>query len=404
MKIVVIGGGPSGLMAAGSAIGAKVILLEKNEKLGKKLYITGKGRCNVSNNLPPKEFLENVVNNSKFLYGALNTFTPENTIELLRENGIGTKIERGNRVFPESDRASDVTKALASYAAKNMVDMRLDTNVEAITNDGDNFIVITDKGKIVCDKVILATGGKSYPSTGSTGDGYKFSKSLGHTIISPRPALVAIELKENVSSLMGLSLKNVEISFKSGKSVMNLFGEMLFTNSGISGPIVLSLSSMINLLHYQGESIFIDLKPALTEEVLDARVLSDFGLYANKQLKNALFDLLPRSLIPFIISYCNLDADEYVNTISKAKRQLLVKALKNLAFTIKELAPLEGAIVTAGGVCVKEISPKTMESKIISGLYFCGEMIDVDAFTGGFNIQIALSTGYIAGKYAAEVT
>lgn len=399
MKIIVVGAGAGGLMAAAQAAcsGAGVTLIERNEKPGKKLYITGKGRCNVTNLCSPREFLENVVSNPKFLFGAIYSFPPESTIAYLEENGTKVKVERGNRVFPVSDKSSDVIRALVRGAEKSGVKFVRD-DVKKIEKH-DNVFTISGRNAVYeADRVILACGGVSYPSTGSNGDGFSLAVSLGHTVTPLRPALVPIILKDDVSALKGLSLKNVTAS--AGK--YSLFGEMLFTDTGVSGPIILSLSSRINSGNVKGLKLFLDLKPALDEEKLDKRVLSDFAKAKNKQFKNSLGDLLPQSMIPFVVKRSGIDPDKPINSVSREERERLVKTLKRLEFTISGLAPIEQGIVTAGGVNVSEVDPKTMESKIVKGLYFAGEMLDLDALTGGFNIQIALSTGHAAGKAAAK--
>lgn len=399
--VAVIGGGPAGLLAAGTAgrYGGTVTLFERNEKTGKKLYITGKGRCNVTNACDPAAFLKNVTTNPKFLYSAIYSFTPDDTIALLERNGLPTKVERGNRVFPVSDHASDVTKALTKYA-QDAGTVRLNARVEKVRKDGERFALLVDGKTLYFDKVVVATGGLSYPSTGSDGDGYKFAEMLGHSLIPPRPALVPMRLREDVTDLEGLSLKNVAAKVMLGAVEQSEFGEMLFTSDGVSGPIILTLSSRLARIDCVGATISIDLKPALPREKLDVRLLSDFGKYANKSLKNALVDLLPKSLIPYIIGYAHLAADKPVHSLTAAERATLLDAIKNLRFTVAGFDKIERAVVTSGGVSVSEINPKTMESKLIPGLYFAGEVMDTDALTGGFNIQIALSTGYAAGKYA----
>ena len=404
MEIIVIGAGPAGLIAAAEAAKSGCItrLFERNEKPGKKLYITGKGRCNVTNMCSPREFLDNVVTNPKFLYGAINSFTPQNTIALIESMGVKTKIERGNRVFPLSDKASDITKALVKNAQKYGVIFQ-NVDVIDVIKVENGFEIVSQNGNHYCDKVIFACGGVSYPATGSNGDGFKLAKNLGHEITELRPALVPIKLKEDVKTLMGLSLKNVTATVGEGKKAKSLFGEMLFTANGVSGPIILSLSSYINKSDVKGKKLFIDLKPALANDVLDKRILSDFAKFKNKAFKNSLDELLPKSLIPYIVERSKIKADKPVNSISKEERARLVSLLKGLDFTIDELYAIDSGIVTSGGVEVSKINPKTMESKIHKGLYFAGEMLDVDALTGGFNIQIALSTGYIAGKSAAVI-
>lgn len=382
------------MASARSAInGNEVILFDRNDKPGKKLYITGKGRCNLTNYCSPKDFLESVISNPKFLYGAIFSFSPQDTVELIESNGTKTKVERGNRVFPVSDKASDVTKALCHYAYDSGVKFVNETVLDIDKTD-DTFTVTTDCGKYECNFVVICCGGLSYPTTGSTGDGYKFAKKFGHKIVKLRPALAPIILKNDVKSLEGLSLKNVRAYLKGN----SLFGEMLFTSNGVSGPIILSLSSLAKSDNLEGEILSIDLKPALDEQTLDKRILSDFAKYKNKQIKNALGDLLPKSLIPYVIQRSGINEDKSVNAISREERQKLVKTLKNLDFVVEKLDDIKHAIVTGGGVDTAQINPKTMESKLVSGLFFAGETLDVDALTGGYNIQIALSTGYLAGN------
>lgn len=404
MKIAVVGAGPAGLLAAAEAAahGAETVLLERNEKPGKKLYITGKGRCNVTNLCSPREFLEKVVRNPKFLYGALFAFTPEDTVDLLEKNGVRTKVERGNRVFPSSDKASDVTAALVKHADRSGASFVYE-NVERIIRDGDRFIVSTQSGNSDFDKVILACGGVSYPSTGSNGDGFKLAAALGHRVTPLIPALVPIILIQDVKPLQGLSLKNVTVTVSGGKKEYSLFGEMLFTARGVSGPVALSLSSLINREELPGLKMKIDLKPALSYEKLDKRLLGDFDKFKNKQFKNSLDEMLPKSMIPYIIKLSGIVPEKPVNSVTKAERERLVGLLKGLEFGISSLGAVEEGIVTSGGVDVSEINPKTMESRVTPGLYFAGEMLDVDALTGGYNIQIALSTGFCAGRSAAEI-
>lgn len=406
MKVAVIGAGPAGMMAAISAAqaGANVFLLEKNSKLGKKLYITGKGRCNLTNDISPQEFLKNVVSNPKFLYSAINRFTPQDTINFFEQFGCPLKVERGGRVFPLSDRSSDIIKTFEKALNNYGVNVIYDCEVLDINKSSDYFEVLCKNGKnIISDRVVIACGGLSYSSTGSTGDGYILSKKFGHTIIDTVPGLVSISVKEDVSSLQGLSLKNVSLSAEyNNKTVSNLFGEMLFTHTGISGPIVLSTSSIINRLPLDKVKLFIDLKPALDTNKLDERILRDFSKYQNKQFKNALIDLLPKSLIPEIIKRSGIDEDQKVNVITRMQRQNLINALKRFELNIQKLDGFERAIITCGGVSTKEIDPSKLESKLSKGLFFAGEVIDVDAYTGGYNIQIALSTGYLAGINAAR--
>ena len=405
-NIVVIGGGAAGLMAAYSAAfcGKNVILIEKNEKLGKKLYITGKGRCNLTNNVQVADFLNNVVGNPKFLYGAINEFSPTDTISLFEENGCKLKVERGNRVFPESDKASDITKTLQKLLSNYGVKILFNTTVmEILTENGSVCGVKTNNGdRIDCNSVIVCTGGVSYPLTGSTGDGYSFARKVGHTVVSPKPSLVGVELKgNNFSDLQGLSLKNVAISLNNGqKEVYKDFGEMLFTHFGVSGPIILSASCVLNRIELKNVTLKIDLKPALSEKILDERLLREFEAGKLKSVSNVMRALLPQALVETVLKSAQVKADKRCCDILKTERLNIVYALKNLEFQVKGLRPIEEAIVTAGGVSVKEINPKTMESKLVKGLFFGGEVIDVDAFTGGFNIQIAFSTGFVAGRNA----
>lgn len=402
MKTAVVGAGPAGLIAAATAAtDSDVTLFERNEKPGKKLYITGKGRCNVTNLCSPREFLEKVVRNPKFLYSAIYSFTPEDTVNLIETNGVKTKTERGNRVFPASDKASDVTKALVSNAMKAGVRFVYE-NVVSLSRKDELFRLVTSGAEYFFDKVILACGGVSYPSTGSNGDGFKLAESMGHTVTKLYPALVPVNFCEDVKSLQGLSLKNVKVTVSDGRKSESLFGEMLFTSRGASGPVVLSLSSLINRLDVKHVTFSIDLKPALDYDKLDKRVVSDFTKFKNKQFKNSLDEMLPKSLIPYIIDVSGINPDKPVNSVTKQEREILVNLLKNLSFTVDSLGSIAEGIVTSGGVSVDEVNPKTMESKLVKGLYFAGEMLDVDALTGGFNIQIALSTGFAAGTSASK--
>ena len=402
--VVVIGGGAAGMMAAcacASNTSNKVVLIEKNEKLGKKVYITGKGRCNISCDVDKNDFFNNVVSNPKFLFSAINAFPQQSLIEFLANNGLETKKERGNRIFPASDKASDVNKTFEKVLNKLGVDVRLNTIVKKIISDGQKIIgVITDAGQFECDSVVVCTGGVSYPLTGSTGDGYNFAKEFGHTIVKTAPGLVGIDLKgSDFISLQGLSLKNVGLTAKLGQKIVYTdFGEMLFTHFGVSGPIVLSCSSKINRLNLDEISISIDLKPALSKDVLDKRLIREFTENHTKNISTVMRSLLPSSLIGVILNKSSVLMHKNCSQITVQERKRIVDTLKELTFFVKKLRPIEEAIITAGGVSVKEINPKTMESKLISGLYFAGEVIDVDAFTGGFNLQIAFSTGYVAGK------
>ena len=402
MKTVVIGGGPAGLISAyfRANRGEDVLLIEKNEKLGKKLYITGKGRCNVTNDCDEEEFLSNVVSNPRFLNGAIRRFPPAKFMEFLEEK-VRLKTERGNRVFPLSDKASDITGCLESYARGAGAKIRLNEKVLSVNSrDGEIYSVTTDKEEIVCDNVIVCTGGISYPSTGSDGDGYRFAEKLGHTIIKPVPALSGLNLKGDFyKNLQGVTLKNVALTVYNGeKKVYSDFGEVLFTHFGISGPTVISASSYINRLDLSNVSVSIDLKPALSFEQLDLRVLRDFGKYKNKALKNSLDDLLLKSLIPEVIKLAKINGDVKNNELKSEDRKKLVNTIKDMRMYPYSLRDISEAIVTAGGVSVKEINPKTMESRLVKGLFFAGEVIDTDALTGGFNITIAACTAYTAGN------
>lgn len=405
-KVIVVGGGPAGMFAAITAAknGNQVLLLEKNEKLGKKLYITGKGRCNLTNDTDPDEFLNNVVVNSKFLFGAINALSPQDVKDFFESNGCKVKTERGNRVFPQSDKASDVSKTLLKVLDKYGVEVRLNTPVIRILIEGNKVLgVDTEYEFIASNSVIICTGGRSYHLTGSTGDGYIFAKSLGHSIVTPKPSLVGIELSGNdFMGLQGLSLKNVSVSFcdKNGKCLYSDFGEMLFTHYGVSGPIILSASCILNKFDLTDIKLSIDLKPALSYKILDDRLIREFNINSVKTISTVLRSLLPQSLIEIVLFRANVSAKKRCADISKEERLAILTVLKNLSFEVDKLRPLEEAIVTSGGVSVKEINPKTMESKIVKGLFFAGEVLDVDAFTGGFNIQIAFSTGYVAGNNA----
>lgn len=405
MKVLVIGGGVAGMIAAGTsaANGNDVTLMEKNEKLGKKIYITGKGRCNVTN-ADSESYRDNIVNNYKFMLSALHKFNNYDTIDLLEKHGVSTKIERGNRVFPLSDKASDVTKALEKFMKANGVKILCNAEVQSIiirenAISGVKVCVNDEIQSIFADKIIIATGGISYPSTGSTGDGYKFAKLAGHSIIALRPALVGLDIVDYDKNLAGITLKNVKARIKNDNTVLyEDFGEMLFTHTGVSGPIILSASSYINRINLDECKLIIDLKPALSEEQLNKRILNDFDEQKNKQVKNALDKLLIKGLQPLIIKQSGINPDITINSVTKEQRRNLINVIKNLTFGIRKLGDISTAIVTSGGVDCKEINSKTMESKIIKGLFFAGEVLDVDACTGGYNIQIALSTGYAAGS------
>ncbi|MBE7088883.1 MAG: NAD(P)/FAD-dependent oxidoreductase [Clostridiales bacterium] len=402
-KVVVIGAGAAGLMAAYAAAknGNDVTVYEKNEKSGKKIYITGKGRCNFTNDCDPNEFFDNVVKNAKFLTSAIYSLTPQKVIDFFENGGMATKVERGARAFPLSDKASDVTKCLENYCKKAGVKFIFNTKVLKInTLNGTMCGITTENEDIFCDCVVVCTGGLSYPSTGSTGDGYEFAKSVGHEIIEPKPALCGINLKgDYCKQLQGLSLKNVGVSvFLQNKLLRSFFGEMLFTHYGVSGPIILSVSSLICRQSLSSVKIILDLKPALTDEQLDKRILRDFEEYKNKSISNCLKELLPISLIPVILKRSLISVDKKVNAITREERVRLLTNIKNFDMLVASLRDFSEAIITSGGVEVKKINPKTMESKLVNGLYFCGEVLDVDAFTGGFNLQIAFATGFAAGN------
>ena len=457
MKIVIIGGGPAGMM---SAISAKeknpkneVIILEKNNQLGKKLLITGKGRCNITSSLDMEDFIKNIPGNGRFLYSAFNEFTNKDIINFLKEEGLEVKKERGDRIFPVTDKSLDVLRCFERRIKKLEIEVKYNVKVEKILVKSENKIPKEEKGMLLdkegktinedkiptdekeislkqdemsiygvktnigiikADKVILATGGKSYPLTGSTGDGYNLAKELGHKITEIKPSLVPLEIyeKDICSNLQGLSLKNVLINIidkNKGKVIYNDFGEMIFTHFGVSGPIILSASAHLvryknitQLLKENKIILKIDFKPALDEQKLDARILRDFEEIKNKQFKNSLDKLLPQKLIPVIIKKTNIDEEKRVNLIKKEERKKLVSLIKDFEVTISKFRPIEEAIITAGGISIKDINPKTMESKIVKNLFFAGEIIDVDAYTGGFNLQIAYSTGYTAGMHCGD--
>ena len=402
-KVIVIGAGASGLMAAYFAAlkGNEVLVLEKNEKCGKKIYITGKGRCNITNDILPEDFLPHVVTNPKFLTGSIYSFPPQKLMRFLEEGGLRLKTERGGRVFPLSDKASDVTKCLENYCKKAGVHFHFYEKVEKINVlRGTMSDVITDKDRYPCDSCIVCTGGCSYPGTGSTGDGYMLAESVGHQVIPVVAALCGINLNDgDLFALQGLSLKNITLTaYRGNQKIRSFFGEMLFTHFGISGPCVLSLSSLINRCNLKEVKIVLDLKPALDDATLDKRILRDFDKYKNKSITNALTDLLPKSLIPVVVQRSGIPSDLPVHSIVKNQRTNLISTIKNFILHPVSLRGMNEAIVTAGGVDVKQVNPKTMESKLVKGLYFCGEVLDVDAFTGGYNLQIAFSTGYAAGN------
>ncbi|MBQ6554760.1 MAG: NAD(P)/FAD-dependent oxidoreductase [Firmicutes bacterium] len=403
-KIIVIGGGPAGMLAAGLAAqrGMDVTLLEKNEKLGKKLFITGKGRCNVTNNAAPETLIANIVSNPYFLYSAFYSFTSQDTMAFFEKMGIPLKTERGNRVFPVSDKSSDIIKGLKRFLDENGVKIKLNTKVSGLICEESEIKGVELGGKkLFADAVVIATGGLSYPSTGSDGDGYKFAKKCGHSVTKLYPSLVPLKIKEKwCAELMGLSLKNVSADFRlNGKSVYRDMGEMMFTHFGITGPLVLTGSAYLTRALSEGKTaeVVIDLKPALDEKTLDNRILKDFAKYTNKSLKNALNELLPQKLIPVLVDISGIDPEKKVNGITREERQKLLSLLKGLRLTVTAASGFNEAVITSGGINVDEIDPSTMQSKIVKNLFFCGEVIDIDAFTGGFNLQIAFSTAYLAG-------
>ena len=407
-RVVVIGGGAAGLMAAVIAgrEGAKVTLLEKMNYVGKKMGITGKGRCNITNACDMSEFIKNTPGNGKFLYGAYERFTNEDLLQLLHDAGLETKVERGGRVFPASDSALDVRNTFMKLMKHYGVDVHLEEPVKKLlTDDGVVTGVVTDKETYHADAVVIATGGKSYPATGSTGDGYILAAQVGHKITDIRPSLVPIVTEEPwVKDLMGLSLRNIELSVVAKNKVQaKMFGEMMFTHFGITGPIVLSLSHTVGKLMRKKNigtiGLDINLKPALSPETLDKRLQKDFDLYSKKQLINGMKDLLPSRLIPLIIELAGSNPQKPINQISKEERQQIGYMLQHMPLTVKGLRPVEEAIVTAGGISLKEFNPKTMESKLVKGLYGAGEVLDIDAFTGGYNLQAAFSTGYVAAMH-----
>lgn len=452
MKVFVIGGGASGMMSAVSVSEeeCEVTLFEKNEKLGKKIYITGKGRCNLTNDCEPNEFVENVCRNGKFVYGAIRRFSPESTVAFFNKNGMPTKTERGNRVFPVSDKASDVTKTLEKTLVKNGVKIKLNSIVERIlVENGKVCGIVVNGEKLFCDKIIVCTGGVSYPLTGSDGDGFRFAKNFGHTVTDLKSALCGIEITDKIcKEWQGISLKNVCFSamtksgsqwedenalsgFKiqdtlnndlhgssdscdvkqernfdypkfNGKTIFSDTGEMLFTHYGISGPLVLTCSSLINRKDMKDLRFFIDFKPALSYNVLEERLIREFALSKNKSISNVMPSLLPRKMGDGVLYRAKINPSKRCCFVTSCERKRLAFVLKNFGLSPKMLRPVDEAIVTSGGVDVKEINPKTMESKIVKGLFFAGEVIDVDAFTGGFNIQTAFSTGYLAGKGVAQ--
>ncbi|MBE6596937.1 MAG: NAD(P)/FAD-dependent oxidoreductase [Ruminococcaceae bacterium] len=405
--VIVVGGGAAGMMAAITAaeLGAKVLMIERNERCGRKLRITGKGRCNLTNDCSVEEFMQNVPTNPKFLYSALGRFDTADTKSFFEDLGVPLKVERGKRVFPVSDKATDVVDALVRKCRRAGVEI-LTGRVSALTSENGriNGVMLGSK-KISASAVILATGGKSYPLTGSEGDGYRLAGELGHTTVTPKPSLVPLTSQDrDCAAMQGLSLKNVELSVidtRNGRTVFKDFGEMMFTHFGMTGPMILSASSHIKDVDSGAYEALIDLKPALDEQTLDARILSDFAKAQNRDFANVLGALLPQKMIDVVIKRSGIDGRKKVNSITKEERAALLSVIKRFGVRIKGFRPIEEAIITKGGISVKEISPSTMESKLCAGLFFAGEVIDVDAYTGGFNLQIAFSTGVLAGEHAA---
>ncbi len=405
-KVVIIGAGAAGMMAASVAAdrGLDVTLVEKNNRVGRKILITGKGRCNITSDCEVEELIENVPTNGKFLYSAFYTFTNTDVIDMFNNLGVKTKTERGKRVFPESDKAHDIANALEKQIRNKNVKIILNAEVNNIVSKNNKVekVILNNKQELKCDSVIIATGGLSYPLTGSTGDGYKFAKSLGHTITDIKPSLIGMEVQEKfVSELEKLALRNIAITVYNSKNkkIYDDFGELEFTKYGLDGPVIKSASCRMKDTTKENYKIIVDLKPALDEEKLDKRIQKDFQKYTNKKFEKALDDLLPKKLIPVIIKLSEIDPELVVHQISKEQRKNLVNLLKNLTFTLKRYRPIGEAIITSGGIKISEINSSTMESKLVEGLFFAGEVIDVDAYTGGFNLQIAFSTGYLAGYH-----
>ena len=401
MNVAVIGGGASGLMAGGvlSQNGITVTIFDGNEKPGKKIYITGKGRCNVTNAGGRENYLENVVNGKRFMFSAINRFDSKSTMDLFESLGCPLKIERGNRVFPKSDKASDITKSLLKYAGK--CEIKLNEKVEKIEKKDDKFLLTTSKSRYLFDKVIVATGGKSYSSTGSKGDGYRFAKEFGLNVLPPRPALVPIKIKDKFCrELEGLSLKNVTLYGEIAGKKYSFFGEMLFSHDAITGPIALTMSSFIG--DKSDVKLYLDLKPALSEQTLDNRLIRDFQNNLNKEIFSVAKGLLPKSLADVFLKMCSIDRSKKVNSVTKNERERILNNLKKFTLEFECLYPLECGIVTAGGVDLKEINPKTMECKKVSGLYFIGEVLDIDCLTGGYNLQTAFSTAYASARGIIE--
>ncbi|MBQ8140650.1 MAG: NAD(P)/FAD-dependent oxidoreductase [Clostridia bacterium] len=405
--VLVVGGGPAGMMAAISAarLGASVILAERNDRCGRKLRITGKGRCNLTNDCPVNEFLQNVPTNPKFLYAALNRFGTEDTKTFFEEAGVPLKVERGRRVFPVSDKATDIVDAMVRLCRKSGVKI-INGKVSSLLTDGGRVCGAVCAGEeIYAGAVVLCTGGKSYSKTGSDGIGYKLAEALGHETVTPKPSLVPLISRDgDCARMQGLSLKNVALKITdklNGKTLYEDFGEMMFTHFGLTGPMILSASAHMNGDERERYEAWIDLKPALDEKTLDARILSDFAKYSNRDFANSLCDLLPQKMIDVVVARSGIDARKKVNSITKEERRALSGVIKCFKVSVSGFRPIEEAIVTKGGISVKQIDPKTMESKLLRGLFFAGEIIDVDAYTGGYNLQIAFSTGVLAGESAA---
>lgn len=401
MKVGIIGGGAAGLAAA-AFCGGDTAIVERNEKVGKKLYITGKGRCNLTNNCALYEFFPNIVRGEKFMISSLTAFPPQALMEFMGENGLRLKTERGGRVFPASDKSSDVIKTLLRAAESRGAKILLDTRVLGVTKDGGSFAVHTDKGDLRFDRLIVATGGLGYPSTGSTGDGYEIARSFGHSIVPAVPGLAPLLLKDDVSPLRGLSLRNVRATVTAGGKCVSEFGEMLFTDDGVSGPIILTLVSRTNRLPLAGAKLSVDLKPALSPDTLDDRLTSDLGEMRNKDIANILTMLMPKALIPYVLERSGVPPHVKGNSVTRAQRYAVGFCVKNLTFTIERADDVKKAIITSGGVDLKEVDPRTMESKLVPGLYFAGEVLDVDALTGGYNLQCAFATGRSAGIAAGS--
>lgn len=407
--LIIIGAGAAGLLAAGIAAsgGVNTILLEKNRNVGRKLSITGKGRCNLTNDVPVSEIMANIPNNGKFLFSVFNVFSPADVMTFFRGLGVELKTERGGRVFPTSDKASDIVNALRKFCVDDGVDIIQATAKSLIVKDGNISGVLSDRGKFFAKNVLVCTGGLSYPGTGSTGDGYRMAREAGHNIIAQKPSLVPLEAEDDYCAQMqGFSLKNVRLSSfdGKGKKIFEDFGELLFTHFGVSGPLVLSASAHMRDFENESYRLEIDLKPALDEKKLDARILRDFAKYSNREFMNALGDLAGRSMIPVLVKLSGIAPETRVNSITRAQRQKLVELFKAFPVKIKGPRPIAEAIITAGGINIREINPRTMESKLVKGLFFAGEVIDTDAYTGGFNLQIAWSTAYAAATSIIERT